>query len=198
MSAAGSVMRGLAAASAIVVASIIGGGNAGAQQKNQGPPNALQGFSQNRDLPVKINAAALEVRDKDKIATFSGDVRAVQGDTELRCKTLTVHYDEEPRSTGMKAADPGPAGQQQIRRIEAKGGVVVTQKDQTATGDSAIFDMRANTVTLIGNVVVIKSQDILRGHRLVVDLTKGTSTMESGSTKTGVEVLINPRPSEKK
>ena len=44
MSAVGSVMRGLAAASAIVVASIIGGGNAGAQQKNQGPPNALQGF----------------------------------------------------------------------------------------------------------------------------------------------------------
>jgi len=29
-------------------------------------------------------------------------VRAVQGDTELRCKTLTVHYDEEQHSTGMK------------------------------------------------------------------------------------------------
>jgi len=174
MSAVGSVMRMLAAAAAIGVASIIGGADAGAQQKNQGSPNALQGFSQNRDLPVKINAAALEVRDKDKIATFSGDVRAIQGDTDLRCKTLTVHYDEEQRAGGMKAADPGPAGQQQIRKIEAKGGVVVTQKDQTATGDSAIFDMRANTVTLIGNVVVTKSQDILRGHRLVVDLTKGT------------------------
>ena len=56
MSAVGSVMRMLAAA--IGVASIIGAADAGAQQKNQGPPNALQGFSQNRDLPVKINAAA--------------------------------------------------------------------------------------------------------------------------------------------
>jgi lipopolysaccharide export system protein LptA len=196
MSAVGSVMRMLAAA--IGVASIIGAADAGAQQKNQGPPNALQGFSQNRDLPVKINAAALEVRDKDKAATFSGDVRAVQGDTELRCKTLTVHYDEEQRSTGMKAAEPGPAGQQQIRRIEAKGGVVVTQKDQTTNGDSAVFDMRANSVTLIGNVVLTRGQDILRGHKLVVDLTNGTSKIESGSTRSGVEALIQPRNSEKK
>jgi len=198
MSAVGPVMRMLAAAAAIGVASIIGAADAGAQQKNQGPPNALQGFSQNRDLPVKINAAALEVRDKDKAATFSGDVRAVQGDTELRCKTLTVHYDEEHRSTGIKAAEPGPAGQQQIRRIEAKGGVVVTQKDQTTNGDSAVFDMRANTVTLIGNVVLTRGQDILRGHKLVVDLTSGTSKIESGSTRSGVEALIQPRNSEKK
>ena len=198
MSAVGPVMRMLAAAAAIGVASIIGAADAGAQQKNQGPPNALQGFSQNRDLPVKINAAALEVRDKDKAATFSGDVRAVQGDTELRCKTLTVHYDEEQRSTGMKAAEPGPAGQQQIRRIEAKGGVVVTQKDQTTNGDSAVFDMRANSVTLIGNVVLTRGQDILRGHKLVVDLTNGTSKIESGSTRSGVEALIQPRNSEKK
>ena len=112
-------------------------------------------------------------------------MRVVQGDTDLRCKSLTVHYDEEQRPGGMKAADPGPAGQQQIRRIEAKGGVVVTQKDQTATGDSGIFDMRANTVTLIGNVVVTQGQDILRGQRLVVDLTNGTSKMETARPRPG-------------
>ena len=52
----------------------------------------------------------------------------------------------------MKAAQaPAPGGgSQQIRRLEAKGGVIVTQKDQTATGDTGMFDMRANTVTLTG------------------------------------------------
>jgi len=196
VSAARSVMRMLAAAAAIVVASVAGGPDAIAQQKNQGPPNALQGFSQNRDAPVKIQAASLEVRDKDKVATFSGDVHVLQGDTEMRCKLLTVHYDEEQRPGGMKAAEPGPAGQQQIRRIEAKGGVVVTQKDQNATGDSGVFDMRANTVTLIGNVVVTRGQDILRGQRLVVDLTSGTSKMDQGR----VEGLFQPggRGPEKK
>jgi lipopolysaccharide export system protein LptA len=193
-----------AAAAAVVLAAMAGGPVASAQQKNgpaastqqknQGPPNALQGFSQNRDQPVKIQAATLEVRDKDKIATFSGDVRVLQGDTEMRCKWLTVHYDEDAGGKGLKAADPGPAGQQQIRRIEAKGGVIVTQKDQIAQGDTGIFDMRANTVTLVGNVMVTRAQDVVRGRRLVVDLTTGTSKID------GAEALFQQggRTPEKK
>jgi lipopolysaccharide export system protein LptA len=153
---------------------------AAAEQKSQGPPNALQGFSQNRDQPVKIQAASLEVRDKDKIATFSGDVQVFQGDTELRCKLLNVFYDDEAAPKGAKTADAGPADQRQIRRIEAKGGVIVNQKDQTASGDAATFNMRENTVTLVGNVVVTRGQDVLRGHRLVVDLTTGITKMDQG------------------
>jgi lipopolysaccharide export system protein LptA len=76
--------------------------------------------------------------------------------------------------------DAGADGGRQIRRIEAKGGVLVTQKDQNATGDNGIFDMRANTVTLVGNVVVTRGRDVLRGNRLVVDLENGVSKMDQG------------------
>ena len=69
---------------------------------DQAPPNALQGFSQNRDEPVKIRAISLEVRDKDRMATFSGDVHVVQGDTEMRCKPLVVFYDEDPEHQGRE------------------------------------------------------------------------------------------------
>jgi lipopolysaccharide export system protein LptA len=151
-----------------------------AQQKNQGPPNALQGFSQNRDQPIKIQAASFEVREKEKTATFTGDVQVFQGDTEMRCKSLVVLYDDESGTRGLKAAEPGPAGQRQIRRIEARGGVTVVQKDQNASGDTAIFSMRENTVTLTGNVIVTRGQDVLRGHRLVVDLTSGVTKMDQG------------------
>ena len=170
------------------------------QQKNQGPPNALQGFSQNRDEPVKIRAASLEVREKDKMATFTGDVYVLQGDTEMRCRLLTVFYDEEPGAPGasgapgIKAAEPGPGGERQIRRIEAKGNVVVVQKDQNAAGDAATFNMRENTVTLVGNVVVTRGADVLRGQRLVVDLTSGVSRMDQGR----VEGLFQRSPPEKK
>lgn len=40
--------------------------------------------------------------------------------------------------------------------------------------------MRENTVTLVGNVVVTRGQDVLRGHRLVVDLTTGITKMDQG------------------
>jgi lipopolysaccharide export system protein LptA len=171
--------------------------DAAAPKKDQGPQNALQGFSQNRDQPVKIQAASLELREKDKIATFTGDVHLINGDTEMRCKSLLVFYDDDPnpKAQTMKAADPGPGGERQIKRIEAKGGVTVTQKDQNAIGETATFNMRENTVTLIGNVVVTRGADVLRGQRLVVDLTSGVSKMDGGR----VDVLIDTRkPPEKK
>jgi lipopolysaccharide export system protein LptA len=176
--AAQRLRRCLVAGASIAVVALFG--TQARAQKNQGPPNALQGFSQNRDQPVKIQAAALEVREKDKVATFSGDVHVVNGDTELRCKLLTVFYDDQPGARGMKAADPGPGGNRQIRRIEAKGGVVVVQKDHNAAGDTATFNMRENTVMLIGNVVVTRGTDVLRGQRLLVDLTNGVSKMDQG------------------
>jgi lipopolysaccharide export system protein LptA len=157
-----------------------------------GPPNALQGFSQNRDQPVKIEAATLEVRDKNKVATFSGNVHLVQGDTVLRCKVLVVFYDQDDAGAPtVKSATPGPTGSSQIRRMEAKGAVVVTQKDQTATGDSAIYDLKDNTVTLVapagGLVTVTQGPNVMSGPKLVVNLTTNVSHFEGG-----VKGLITP------
>ncbi len=170
---------------------------AAAPAVNKGPPNALQGFSQNRDQPVQIEAATLEVRDKDKVATFSGNVKVVQGDTVMRCKSLVVFYDGQakPGAGGMKTASTGSGSQQQISRLEAKGGVVVTQKDHTATGDTGLFDMQSNTVTLLGNVMVSQGQNVMRGERLVVDLTSGVSRVESGKSHGPVRMLIQQQPS---
>ena len=173
------------------------GSVARAQTTSQGPPNALQGFSQNRDQPVHIEAATLEVRDKQKEATFSGDVRVKQGDTGLRCKSLVVFYEQSGQPTDasktLQAASPGPGGEQRIKRLEARGGVVVTQKDQTATGELGIFDMKANTVTLTGNpVIMTQGQNVLRGGKLVVDLTSGVSRVEAGKSGQGVQMLVQP------
>ena len=41
-------------------------GDAVAQSAVKGVPNAMQGFSQNRDQPIQIEAASLEMRDKKK------------------------------------------------------------------------------------------------------------------------------------
>jgi lipopolysaccharide export system protein LptA len=134
------------------------------------------------------------VRDKQKVATFSGNVKVVQGDTTMRCRTLVVYYDQKQdggtKAQPMPAAQPGPGGASQITRLEAKGNVVVTQKDQTATGDNAVFDMKANTVTLLNNVTVSQGPNVVQGERLVVDLTTGVSTVDAGASRGPVRMMI--------
>jgi lipopolysaccharide export system protein LptA len=142
-------------------------------------PDNTEHFDIDRSQPVKIEAATLEVRDKDKKATFSGNVHVVQGETDLRCNILVVYYDNgaaKSRSRGAKSQN----SEQQIRRMEATGNVVITQKDQRATGDRGNFDMRTNMMTLSGNVIVTRGKDVLRGERLLVNLTTGVSRMEAG------------------
>jgi lipopolysaccharide export system protein LptA len=191
------VIRRFSSQFLIAAALVVSGAALHAQPVSKGPPNALQGFSQNHDQPVHIEAATLEVRDKDKVATFSGNVKVTQGDTGMRCKSLVVFYEQEgadgDKGKTMQAATPGPGGQQKIKKLEARGSVVVTQKDQTATGDLGIFDMKSNTVTLSGNVMMTQGQNVLRGERLVVDLASGVSRVESGKNGQGrVQGLFLP------
>src|ERR1700688_912425 len=169
---------------------------ASAQSAVQGVPNAMQGFSQNRDQPIQIEAATLEMRDKKKEATFSGNVKVVQGDTTMTSKTLVVFYESSPapseapaanakaataKSAPMQSATPGPGGSSSIKRLEAKGNVIVTQKDQVVTGETAVFDTKTNLITMLGGIVLTQGKNVLRGDRLMVDMTTGVSRVESDS-----------------
>jgi lipopolysaccharide export system protein LptA len=174
-----------------------------AQSATTGAPNALQGFSQNRDQPIQIEAASLEMVDKKKEATFSGNVKVVQGDTTMTSKTLVVFYEGGGSATGaagttaakpaksaatMPAATPGPGGSSSIKRLEARGNVMVTQKDQVVTGESAVFDPKTNMITMQGGVVMTQCKNVMRGDRLTVDMTTGVSRVESDSGR--VQVLM--------
>jgi lipopolysaccharide export system protein LptA len=182
---------------AVFALALISPGAACAQGAVSGVPNAMQGFSQNRDQPIQIEAASLEMRDKKKEATFAGNVKVVQGDTTMTSKILVVFYDQAAaapatppaanakaaKTAPMQAATPGPGGSSSIRRLEAKGNVVVTQKDQVVTGETAIFDTKANLMTMTGGVVLTQCKNVLKGDRLKVDMTTGVSRVESDSNK---------------
>jgi lipopolysaccharide export system protein LptA len=176
---------------------LLAGGKAVAQSAVTGVPNAMQGFSQNRDQPIQIEAATLEMRDKKKEATFSGNVKVVQGDTTMTSKILVVFYESNsgasatpaanakavPKSAPIQSATPGPDGASSIKKLEAKGNVVVTQKDQVVTGETAVFDTKTNLITMLGGVVLTQGKNVLRGDRLLVDMTTGVSRVESDSGK---------------
>ena len=204
---------------AIVMAAAITGAGAGAAAAQgaatQGPhasPQApvqrtIQDQDQNQGQPIQIVSNSLEVRDKAKIATFVGNVQVVQGDTTMTCQRLLVFYGQE---IGFAGADtrgttppPKPApgasqGQQNIRRIEAHGNVTVVTKDQNASGDIGVYDLKTKTITLSGNVVVSQGPNVMHGERVVVDMVTGNARVESdtAATQNRVRALIQPGKSQ--
>jgi len=174
--------------------------------------NPAQGIiNDNQDQPIQIDAATLEVRDKEKMATFAGDVQVVQGDTTIKCQKLVVFYGPEPGTAAAasqskrpqqaqqsQAQQPQQVGglpgrQQDIRRIEARGGVTVISKDQTASGDLGVYDLKTKTITLLHNVTVAQGKNVLHGERVVVDTVSGNAHFDSNAeVQNGASVTKSP------
>ena len=98
----------------------------------------FQGLQVNRDKPIQINAATLEVRDKEKKATFLGNVNVVQGDTTLKCKTLDVFYDQDANA-------PHPLALLRPRR-ERPSSRGPNERDELAPFHSITSSARASSV----------------------------------------------------
>lgn len=141
---------------------------------------AFADFDTGSSDPIQIEADKLEVRDAEKVAVYSGNVRVRQGDTILEAPELRVFY-------AGQAAPTGAAGSS-VTRIEAGPGVSVRSGDQTATGDRAVLDMAKDLVTLEGNVILTQGTNVVRGDRVVVNLATKQGRVEGGR----VQTLITP------
>ncbi len=161
-------------------------------------------YSENSDKPIDIVADSLEVDDGKKIAVFKGNVSATQGDFNLRAKEIQVLYnsgdDKAPATAETAASVPG-GGNANITQIDARGKVLITTKgDQTATSDWAIFEVKKQQVTIGGDVKLSQGENLIRGSRLVIDLTTGLSRFETPKTSDagdngsrGVRMIFTPK-----
>ncbi len=143
-------------------------------------------FKTTPGTPINIEAARLDVDDTTKDAVFTGDVRAVQGDFIIKASTLSAKYtgsaglDGTSSSARPAAATGATTGAAQISRIKARDNVRVTGSDgQTATSDWADFDPKTNMATLGGDVVLTQGKNVVRGTKLVIDMTTGESTIKT-------------------
>ena len=147
-------------------------------------------FKADRNVPMEVEANALDLHDASNKAVFSGNVVARQGDLLLRTSEMTAFYSGQ---AGIGSAATGndagakTKGQEkgEIVRLEARNSVIMTSKGQNATANWANFNVKGNTALLGGGVIVTKQGDdplkptVIRGDRLKVDLTSGISHVES-------------------
>ena len=190
--------------------------------------SGFSGFGGIDGGPIQIEARELEVRDKEGVAIFTGDVVVKQGETTLETAKLVVHYvgggqgaggggqggtgqgsggkkkaaaaaaaagaaagATAPATPAAPAAAAAPvAGSQEIDRLEATGKVLVTSKDQTASGDSATYDGKTEVLELRGDVVLTQGKNVVRGDRLVVEMQTGRARVLSTTRR--VQMLLTP------
>jgi lipopolysaccharide export system protein LptA len=139
--------------------------------------------------PINISADKLDYFDKEQKAIYSGNVVAVQGETRLNASVLTIFFDRKPGEKAP-AATAGPGGGNSgLRRMEGKGPIAITNKDQIGTGDSLVYDKPANKFSLIGNVALSQGENVTRGDQLTYDLATGQAVV---SSKGRVHTLIVP------
>ncbi len=142
----------------------------GAQQpapaQASAPTSALKGLDTSG--PVDIDANRIEVRDAINQAVFQGAVVIRQGRLTLNADQVTVLYTRQNENPEMQ-------------RLDARGKVKLVSPSETATATSAIYDVPAKLITMIGNVKLDRQGSVLNGERLVLNLATGATSFDARS-----------------
>jgi lipopolysaccharide export system protein LptA len=149
---------------------------------------AFKGFGANRKDPIQIEADSLEVRDKESVALFSGNVLVRQSQTVMKAARLKVFYDSKPGQEG----GAGLPSNQQFRRLEAEGRVTISQGDQTVTGEQGWFDMKSEEAMVTGGVVLTQGKNVARGERLAIDMKTGQYRLDAAKGSGRVQLTLEP------
>lgn len=151
------------------------------------PATASNGLAgHNSRQPIEITSDTLTVEQNKQLATFAGNVDAIQGEMKLRADRLLVHYARNGEGGG------GGSENNSIRMIEAFGKVVITSPAESAQGKEGVYDVSAGTMQLTGDVVLTRGENVIRGNRLDMNLNTGLSTVSGGQKSARVRALFSP------
>jgi lipopolysaccharide export system protein LptA len=162
------ILAGGAALTAVLAAVLALPGTAQAQQGATTPT----GLQLSSNLPIQIESDKLEVREKESMAIFTGNVTVTQADTLMKSGKMTVFYVKQ-------AGGSATSGMSEIDHIEVNDKVYVKSKTQVATGDRGTFDMKADLLTLSGKEVVLSDgPNVLVGCKLTVKMSTGLANVD--------------------
>jgi lipopolysaccharide export system protein LptA len=136
------------------------------------------------DKPIQIESDNLEIREQEKRAYFTGNVRVAQGQMTLQAGKMTVYYRSGTKSIAAGGAD--------IDRIDVSGSVKLSSATQKATADNGTFNMVSEVLVLNGNPVVLsEGGNVFTGCKLTVQMKSGLANLNSCGTR--VKILIDPK-----
>lgn len=160
---------------------------------------AQQPAKLSKDEPIEIVSDALEVIQAEHRAIFTGNVIATQGKVHMKADKMIVFYRDENKGdaaaeTAPKATAPevAPAPEEEagaigkgIYRIESEGNVFFSSPTETAQGDKSIYTVDDDTINLMGNVLLTRGGNVLKGTTLVYNLKTGRSLLTGQAVTAG-------------
>lgn len=134
--------------------------------------------------PIRITADKLVTDSGSQTAEFSGNVKAVQGATEVNAQKLIVHYSGANLQNETEQAE-------NISKIEAVGNVRIVFDNRVAVSDQAVYTTSDRRLILTGKGSRITSDaNVITGSKIILD--RNQDRMEIiGSEQTQVEAVLH-------
>ena len=114
---------------------------------------------------INIKSRTLELDNKLKRITFSGDVKVTKDDFIIYCdKLVGYNLDKADRKEGEQDAA-------RFDKIIATGNVIINRAEGgSATSDQATYYQEKEQLVLTGNPVVKSESDIVKGEKIIIFL----------------------------
>lgn len=132
--------------------------------------------------PIQVEADNLEVRDKERISIYSGNVRLQQGSMLIRAERLQIHFDDQNKLNLMEMSG-APATFKQIDR---------NQKEMRGEAEQMQYRNLESTLVLMGKARFSHNGDTIESGKIRINTE--TEAIEAGSSKPEdrVKMLIQP------
>lgn len=135
--------------------------------------------------PLDVQAQNMDVFDAEGRILLRGEVDVIQGDTRLAADQIEIFY-----TPGGNAATSGGFGD--INRIVATGNVFYVTPLERARGSNGVYEAASDTVTLTGDVVLTRGENVITTTRFVTNLTTGNSSFDGGESGERVRSVLFP------
>jgi len=135
--------------------------------------------------PIRVNADRSEVLDKERKVLLIDNVDITQGTARLRSDLVTLEYggggDTTTTGLGSSFGD--------IRTMTARGNVFYITPDLKANGDVGVYVASTDTITMTGNIILVRGDDVAKGERLTIELAAGKTTLDGGGSQVNMVIV---------
>ena len=136
--------------------------------------------------PIYINSERTESLERERKVLLIGNVDIRQGTARLRADTVTILF-SGAREQGESSVVGGFG---QIENILAEGNVYYVTPELKAKGDRGVYQLASDTITMTGNVALMRERDVAEGQTLVMEISNRRTTLEGGGGRT--RMVIDP------